>query len=139
MQSYYNKKNGIESLWTFPRLGLGEYRAPREKGAPKAIPTMCILTIKKDENLMPLWAKSWIVVLFNQEEHDWSKSDRFAPVLCFDSLRILVSLAVQHSRVLKQGDCKNAFCHGDLPPDEVTIVRPPSGDPDSLKMNTGYL
>ena len=29
------------------------------------------------------------------------------------------------------GDCKNAFCQGILPPDEVTIVRPPSGDPDA--------
>jgi hypothetical protein len=82
---------------------------------------------------MPLWAKSWIVILGNQEECDWSKSERFAPVLRFNSLRFLVSLAVQHRHGLKQGDCKNAFCHGDLPPDEVTIVRPPSGDPDSPK------
>lgn len=133
LQSYYEEKNGIESLGTFKRITLGEYRALREKGAPRAIPTMCVLTIKKDENLMPLRAKSRIVVLGNRESREWSKSDRFAPVLRFDSLRFLVSLAVQHKRGLKQGDCKNAFCHGILPPEEITIVRPPSGDPDAPK------
>ena len=133
LQSYYEEKNGIESLGTFKRLTLGEYRALREKGAPRAIPTMCVLTIKKDENLMPLRAKSRIVVLGNREGREWSKSDRFAPVLRFDSLRYLVSLAVQHRRGLKQGDCKNAFCQGILPPEEITIVRPPSGDPDAAK------
>ncbi len=55
---------------------------------------MCVLTIKKDEHLMPLRAKSWIVVLGNCESCEWSKSNQFALVLCFDSLRYLVSLAV---------------------------------------------
>ncbi len=66
------EKNGIDSLGTFKRLTLGEYPALREKGAPKAIPTMCVLTIKKDENLMPLRAKSWILVLGNRESREWS-------------------------------------------------------------------
>jgi hypothetical protein len=76
LQSYYKEKNGIESLGTFKRLTLGEYRALREKSAPKAIPTMCVLTIKKDKQLMPLWAKSWIVVLGNRESREWSKSNQ---------------------------------------------------------------
>ncbi len=76
-------------------------------------------------------AKSRIVVLGNHEDRVWSKSDRFAPVLRGDSLRFLVSLAVEKRRPLRQGDCKNAFCHGVLPPDETTIVRPPSGDPEA--------
>jgi hypothetical protein len=67
---------------------------------------MCVLTIKKDEQLMPLRAKFWIVVLGNRESCEWSKSNRFALVLHFDSLRYLVSLAVQHHRSLKQGNCK---------------------------------
>ncbi len=132
-QSYHEEKNGIESLGTFRRLTLGEYRALREKGAPKAIPTMCVLTIKKDKNLLLLCAKSQIVVLGNCECREWSKSDCFAPVLRFDSLRFLVSLATQHHRDLKQGDCKNAFCQGVLPPEEITIVQPPSCDPDATK------
>ena len=82
---------------------------------------------------MPLRAKSRIVVLGNREHHDWSKNNCFAPVLCFDSIRFLVSMSTQHRRALKQGDCKNAFCQGILPAEETTIVRPPSGDPDASK------
>ena len=82
---------------------------------------------------MPLQAKSRIVVLGNREDRDWSKSEHFAPVLRFDSLQFLVSLAVQRPHGLKQGDCKNTFCQGILSPKEVTIVRPPSGDPDAPK------
>ena len=81
--------------------------------------------------MLPVRAKSRIVVLGNHEDRDWSKSDRFAPVLRSDSLRLLVSLAVEQRRVLKQGDCKNAFCQSELPLDETTIVKPPSGDPDA--------
>ena len=82
---------------------------------------------------MPLRAKSRIVVLGNHEGRDWPKSDRFAPVLHFDSLCFLVSLAAQHHWGLKQGNCKNAFCQGILPPEEITIVCPPLGDPDAAK------
>ena len=71
------------------------------------------------------------MALGNLEERFWSKSDRFAPVLRQDSLRFLTSLAVEKRRALRQGDCKNAFCHGVLPPEEITIVRPPAGDPDA--------
>jgi hypothetical protein len=79
-QSYYEEKHGIESLVTYQKIPLGKYRALWEKGKPKAIPTMCVLTIKKDENLLPLQAKSWIVVLGNHEDRVWSKLDRFALV-----------------------------------------------------------
>ena len=48
LQSYYEEKCGIESLGTFCCISLGEYHALLEKGAPKAIPTMCVSTIKKD-------------------------------------------------------------------------------------------
>jgi hypothetical protein len=119
----------IQSLNTYCKITLGEYRALREKGVPKAIPTMCVLTVKHNENLNPLPAKSPIVILGNHEDRICSKSKRFAPVLRGDSLRFLVSMAVKKRRPLRQGDCKNAFCQGVLPPKEVTIVRPPSGDP----------
>ena len=51
LQSYNEEKGGIEEMGTFRKITLGEYRALREKGPPKAIPTMCVLTIKKDEQL----------------------------------------------------------------------------------------
>ncbi len=122
LQSYYKEKGDIEEMGTFWKITLGEYRALCEKGAPKAIPTMCVLTIKKDKQLLPLRAKSCIVVLGNREGRNWFKSNRFAPVLRFDSLCFLVSLSTQHHRGHKQGDCKNAFCQGILPPEETTII-----------------
>jgi hypothetical protein len=133
LQSYYKEKRGIEEMGTFRKITLGECRALCEKSAPKAILTMCVLTIKKDDQLMPLWAKSRIVILGNRETRNWSISNCFAPVLWFDSLCFLVSLSTQHHRGLKQGDCKNSFCQGILPSDKTTIVRPPSGDPDTTK------
>jgi hypothetical protein len=54
LQSYYEGKQGVKSLGTFRKITLSEYCTLHEKGAPKAIPTMCVLTIKKDENLLPL-------------------------------------------------------------------------------------
>jgi hypothetical protein len=92
---------------------------------------MCILTIKHDENLLPQHAKSWIVVLGNHEDRLWSKLEKLAPVLCGNLLCFLVSMAVKKCRSFCQGNCKNAFCQGILPPEEVTIVQPPSGDPDA--------
>ena len=40
-------------------------------------------------------------------------------------------MAVECQRTLKQGDCKNALCQGLLTPEEITIVKPPIGDPDA--------
>ena len=65
-------------MGTFERLTLGQYRALVEKGAPCAIPSMCVLTVKRDESMLPIRAKSRIVVLGNHEERNWSKSDSFA-------------------------------------------------------------
>ena len=75
LQSYYKEKRGVENLGTFRKISLGKCRALCEKGAPKAIPTMHALTIKKDENLLPLHAKSRIVVLGNHKHRVWSKSN----------------------------------------------------------------
>ena len=96
---------------------------------------MCVFTIKKDEFNNPVRAKSQIVVLGNHETIPWTKSDCYAPVLPPHAVRLLTALAVQHHTTLKQGDCKNAFCHPVLPEDEITMVEPPPGCPLS-KPNT---
>ena len=129
--SFEEEKNGIKSQDTYNVIDLAQYRALRAKGAPRAIPTMCVLTIKPDEMLRPHRAKARIVVLGNHEDRIWTKSEKYAPVLRPDTLRLLTSMAVERRRTLKQGDCKNAFCQGILPPDEITIVKPPIGDPDA--------
>ena len=91
---------------------------------------MCVLVIKSDKDGNPVRAKSRIVVLGNFEDRYYTKSQRYAPVLKYSSLRLLCSKAVSDKRILQQGDCKNAFCHAKLPDDELTVVRPPVGDPE---------
>jgi hypothetical protein len=137
LASHDEEKHGL-NLNTYPKHTLGEYWALREKRARHTIPKMCVLTIKKDKNLLLLWAKSHIVILGNHEDSIWSKSDKLTPVLRGDSLQILVSLAIQKCWALHQGNCKNAFCQGILPPEEVTIVRLPSGDPDPDPNKYGF-
>jgi hypothetical protein len=70
-------------------------------------------------------------MLGNHEDQVWFKLDRFAPVLHGNSLLFPVSLAIKKRRPLCQGDCKNAFCQGILPPEEITIVCPLARDPDA--------
>jgi hypothetical protein len=94
---------------------------------------MCVLTIKPDKMLNLFRAKSWIDVLGNHEDCIWSKSERYAPVLCSDTMHLIFSMALEHCCTLKQGDCKNAFCQGILPPDKIMIVKPPIGDPQATK------
>jgi hypothetical protein len=48
-------------------------------------------------------------------------------------MRLMVSLATESHCVLKQGDCKNALCQRILPDNEITIVKPPIGDPNAKK------
>ena len=92
---------------------------------------MCVLTVKKDENLDPDRAKSQIVVLGNLDERTWAKHEKYAPVLQYSSLCLLSSMAVKKRHRLKQEDFKNAFVQATLPEEEITIVRPPLGDPDA--------
>ncbi len=44
LQSYYEEKQGTERHATYCKITLREYQALHEKGAPKANPTMCVLT-----------------------------------------------------------------------------------------------
>jgi hypothetical protein len=53
LASKKEEKESLESLNTFCRITLNEYRALREKEAPCAILMMCVFTIKKNENLLP--------------------------------------------------------------------------------------
>jgi hypothetical protein len=68
LESFLKEKGGIQQLDTYKKIMLGEYPALRKKGVPQAIPPMCVLAIKKDENLRPLCAKSQIIVLGNHKD-----------------------------------------------------------------------
>ena len=90
---------------------------------------MCVLVIKNDKDGKPLCAKSQIVVLGGSEDRLYQKYQRYAPVLKCSSLRLLTANAVGDKRILQQGDCNNAFCNATLTDNEVTVIRPPIGDP----------
>jgi hypothetical protein len=53
LHSFFEEKQNIQSMNTYRKITLGEYRTLCKKGAPKAIPTMCVQTVKGDENLNP--------------------------------------------------------------------------------------
>ena len=130
LDSYREEKGGLKEHDTFERISKSQYLALKRRGlVPDALPSMCVLVIKKDKDGRPDRAKSRIVVLGNHEDRVYEKSKRFAPVLHYSSLRLLTSKAVEDRRILQQGDCKNAFCQAELPADEQTVVRPPFGDP----------
>jgi hypothetical protein len=71
------------------------------QNAPKAVPTMCVLTVKTDKTNGPFRAKSRIVVLGNLKEREWTRPECYAPVLQQDSLHLLASFAVQKQCILK--------------------------------------
>ena len=49
---------------------------------------------------------------------------KYAPVIS-TAAHLLTSMAVNDGCCLKQADCKNTFCNGILPEDEIYIVKPP--------------
>jgi hypothetical protein len=54
LHSFFKDNWVIQSMNTYRKITLGKYHALCKKGAPNAIPTMCVLTVKCDENLNPL-------------------------------------------------------------------------------------
>ena len=90
---------------------------------------MCVLVVKNGKDGKPLSAKSRIVVLGNFEDRLYQKYQRYAPVLKYISLRLLKTKSVGDKQILQQDYCKNAFCNVTLPNDDITVIRPPIGDP----------
>ena len=91
---------------------------------------MCVLVVKNDKDGKPLRAKYRILVVGDFKDSLYQKSQRYAPVLKYISLRILTAKAVGGKRILQQVDYKNTFCNVTLPDDEVTVIRHPIGDSD---------
>ena len=130
LKAYDEEYDGLRDLDTYEVITEEQYAYYKSKGYA-AIPTMNLFVVKPDAFGNPYRAKSRIVVLGNLERKTWTRDDRYAPVLQQESARLLVSIAVDKGRKLKQGDCKNAFCQPSLPPEECTIIMPPKGCPRS--------
>ena len=76
---------------------------------------MNLFTIKSVMDGNPNRAKSRIVALGNLERRIWSCKNKYAPVLRPTASILLVLMAVDDGRKLKQVDWKNAFCNSILP------------------------
>ena len=116
MDSYKEENQGLIDHEVYEKISKNQYLALRRAGKiPKAIPPMwCVLVVKNDKYGKPLRAKSRIVVLGNFEDRLYQKSQRYAPVLKYSSLRLLTAKAVGDKRILQQGDYKNALCNATL-------------------------
>jgi hypothetical protein len=57
LHSFCEEKSGTELMDTYNKIDLAQYKALWEKGALRAIPTKCVLTMKPDEMLNPHHAK----------------------------------------------------------------------------------
>ena len=66
-ESYLEEKNELIENSTYMKISLQEYHyiCRLSKRVPKAIPSMCVMTIKQDERLASNSNKSPIVVLGN--------------------------------------------------------------------------
>ena len=91
---------------------------------------MCVLVLKNEKDVKPLHANYHIVFLGRFGDRLYKKSQWYAPVIKYSYLYLLTTKTVRDKRILQQGYCNNAFCNANLPYDEVTVIRPPIGDPD---------
>jgi hypothetical protein len=103
LESYKEEYNGLSTNETFDLISEDEYFRLCKQHGIKAIPSMCIFTVKRT-NGVPVRAKSRIVVLGNLDPRPWTKSGCFSPVVSLPMIRLLTALAVNNKRTLKQGD-----------------------------------
>jgi hypothetical protein len=95
LDSYKEEYDGLLSNSIFDSISEDEFKALQKQSAIRAIPSMCIFTVKQT-NGVPTRAKSRIVVLGNLEQKTWSKSDCFSPMVSIPMICLLTALAVQH-------------------------------------------
>eukprot|EP00957_Ditylum_brightwellii_P195724 14911908-Ditylum_brightwellii.AAC.2 len=62
-EPYMEELNGLIKLGTYEEISFTKYSSLCNEDAPKAIPFMCALSIKKDEMEQPVHAKSCGIIL----------------------------------------------------------------------------
>jgi len=128
LDSYREEYDGLSNNNTFDIISEEGFQLLRKQNGVWAIPSMCAFTVKHI-NGVPTHAKSHIVVLGNLVHCSWNKSECFSSVVSIPMIHLLTALAVHNGRTLKQADHKLAFIQATLPPEELTIVKPPLGYP----------
>jgi hypothetical protein len=73
LDSHREEHDGLVGMETMDVLSSSQHK--NLKNAPKAVPTMCVLMVKTNENNRPVCAKSRIVVLGNLEDREWTRPE----------------------------------------------------------------
>ena len=134
MDSYKEEKQGLTNHEVYKKIPRNQYISLRRASKiPKAIPSMCVLVVKNNKDGKTLCAECEIVVLGNVEDRLYQKSQCYAPVLKYSSLRLLTAKSVGDKRIIQQSDCKNAFCNTTLLDDGFTVIQPTIGYLDFQK------
>ena len=122
----YNKEYfGLhDTMQTWEYITENEYKV-LQKTVGRALPSMAIATIKRDENGNPTRAKYRLVVLGNLNPNHWSKGDCYAPVMSQLEFCLLIAISCRLRCPIYTGDFTQAFCQSILPKYKTYIVRPP--------------
>lgn len=100
-----------------------------ESTPTRALPSGIILRLKRDEDGKPARFKARLVARGNlQTVTDSSYASRYAPVACFDLVRILLVLSAAFGWSRHQVDVKGAFLYSKLPETTNIFLRLPSID-----------
>lgn len=91
----------------------------------RALGTKLVLKLKTLANGLPERYKARLVVLGNHQRFGEDFFETYAPVLRYESLRLLLAFAIFHDLEIHQMDVEGAFLQAEL--DEEIYVRPPEG------------
>ena len=106
----------------------GTYEVATEV-SDRPIPSGVILRMKRDAEGRPARFKARLVARGNlQYVRDSSYASRYAPVACFDLVRVLLVLTASFGWSRHQVDVKGAFLYAPLPTKEQIWIRLPSID-----------
>ena len=92
--SYSEEYNDLKRMNVYGEITLEEYSKIKYK-CGGVIHMMCLLTIKY-KNGYPDRAKCRIVVLGNQQQQNYTKGEKYVPVIMQNQFRSLLSIAMQH-------------------------------------------
>ena len=95
----------------------------------KALPSGIVLRLKRDQEGRPARFKARLVARGNLQPVDENTYEkRYAPVACFDLVRILLALSTSQSWSRHQVDIKGAFLYADLPESDKISLKLPKID-----------
>lgn len=100
----------------------------------QVIDTKWVFRVKTDENGLPSRYKARLVARGFTQKQGIDYQDTFAPVVRYDSIRVLLALAVENDFEIAQFDVKTAFLHGKL--EEEIYIKQPRGFEDPNAPNS---